>query len=122
MDNIKPTIPFPISSFPKIIQDYIKAVAEHTQTPIDMTAVAVMCVVATAIQGKIEIEGKEDYTEPLNIYVSIIAKPGERKSAIIRITTKPLYNFEKEENEKRKIIIATQESKLKIIEKKNQKF
>ena len=50
MDNIKPTIPFPISSFPKIIQDYIKAVAEHTQTPIDMTAVAVMCVVATAIQ------------------------------------------------------------------------
>ena len=122
MDNIKPTIPFPISSFPKIIQDYIKAVAEHTQTPIDMTAVAVMCVVATAIQGKIEIEGKEDYTEPLNIYVSIIAKPGERKSAIIRITTKPLYNFEKEENKKRKIIIATQESKLKIIEKKIKNF
>lgn len=117
MENIKPTIPFPISSFPKKIQDYIKAVAEHTQTPIDMTAVAVMCVVATAIQRKFEIEGKEDYTEPLNIYVSIIAKPGERKSAIIRTTTKPLYNFEKEENEKRKIIIAIQESKLKIIEK-----
>lgn len=122
MENIKPTITFPISSFPKIMQDYIKAVAEHTQTPIDMTAVAVMCVVATAIQGKLEIEGKEDYTESLNIYVSIIAKPGERKSAIIRITTKPLYNFEKEENEKRKIIIATQESKLRIIEKKIKKI
>lgn len=122
MENIKPVVPFPIASFPKIIQDYIKAVAEHTQTPIDMTAVAVMCVVATAIQRKLEIEGKEDYTEPLNIYVSIIAKPGERKSAIIRITTKPLYSFEKEENEERKIIIAIQESKLKIIEKKIEKF
>lgn len=122
MENIKPTISFPISSFPKMIQDYIKAVAEHTQTPIDMTAVAVMCVVATAIQKKFEIEGKEDYTEPINIYILIIAKPGERKSAIIRITTKPLYSFEKEENEKRKIIIAIQESKLKMIEKKIEKI
>jgi len=122
MGNVKPVITFPISSFPEIVQDYIKAVAEHTQTPIDMTAVAVMCVVATAIQRKFEIEGKEDYTEPLNIYVSIIAKPGERKSAIIRITTKPLYSFEKEENEKRKTIIAVQESKLKMIQKKIEKF
>ena len=115
MENIKPTIAFPVACFPKIIQDYIEAVAEHTQTPIDMTAVSVMCVVSTAIQGKFEIKGKEGYTEPINIYAMIIAQPGERKSAVQRRTTKPLYKFEKEENEKRKFVINLQESKLKII-------
>lgn len=118
MENIKPVVSFPIASFPKIIRDYIEAVAEHTQTPIDMSAVSVMCVVASAIQRKFEIKSKEGYTEPTNIYCITIAKPGERKSAVQKITTKPLYFFEKEENEKRKLIIARQESELKII--KNQ--
>ena len=122
MENIKPTISFPISCFPKIMRDYVEAVAEHTQTPIDMTAVAVICVVATTIQSKFEIEGKEGYTETSNVYVAIIAKPGERKSAIIRITTKPLYNFEKEENEKRRIVIAIEESKLKMIKAQIEKI
>lgn len=118
MENIKPTTSFPISSLPKIIQDYIEAIAEHTQTPIDMSAVSVMCVVASAIQGKFEIENKERYTEPTNIYAIIIAQPGERKSAIIKLTTKALYDFEKEENEKRKTIIDRQESEFKIIKNK----
>lgn len=115
MENIKPTISFPIDCFPKIMRDYVEAIAEHTQTPIDMTAVSVMCVASTAIQGKFEVKGKEGYTEPTNIYAMIIAQPGERKSAVQRLATKPLYKFEKEENEKRKSIINLQESKLKII-------
>lgn len=122
MESNKPVVSFPIFCFPKIMQDYVKTVAEHTQTPIDMSAVSVMCVVAAAVQGKFEIEGKEDYTEPLNIYVIIIAQPGERKSAIIKLTTKPLYDFEKEENEKRKTIIDRQESELKIIKNKIEKL
>lgn len=115
IENIKPTIPFPIECFPKTTREYVEAVAEHTQTPIDMAAVSVMCVISTTIQGKFEIKGKEGYTEPSNLYCMIIAKPGERKSAVQRLTTKPLYSFEKEENEKRKSIIASQESKLKMI-------
>lgn len=122
MENIKPVIPFPIASFPKIIRNYVEAVAEHTQTPIDMSAVSVMCVVSTAIQGKFEIEGKEDYTETSNIYCIVIAQPGERKSAVQKTTTKPLIDFEKEENERRKPIIAKQESELKIIRSKIKKL
>ncbi len=122
MENIKPTISFPIKCLPKIIRDYVEAVAEHTQTPIDMMAVSAMCVVSTAIQGKFEIKGKEGYIEPINIYAMIIAQPGERKSAVQRLATKPLYKFEKEENEKRKSIINLQESKLKIIKAQIDKY
>lgn len=122
MENIKPTIPFPISSFPKIIQDYIEAIAEHTQTPIDMSAVSVMCVVATAIQGKIEIEGKKDYIETSNLYCMIVARSGERKTPVQKITTKPLYAYEKEENKKRQAIIDKQRLELFTKQKKLEKL
>lgn len=115
IENVKPTISFPIASFPKVIRNYVEAISEHTQTPLDMSAVSVMCVVSTSIQGKFEVKGKKDYTEPTNIYCIVIAKPAERKSAVQRLATKPLYSFEKEENEKRKSIIAMQESKIKLI-------
>ena len=88
MENIKPTISFPIESFPKVIRDFVEAVAEHTQTPIDMSAVSAMCVVASTVQRKFEIEGKEDYTETINLYCMTIAQPGERKSAVQKIATK----------------------------------
>lgn len=80
-----------------------------------MSAVSVLAVVSSTIQGRFEVKGKEGYTEPTNIYAMIIAQPGERKSAVQRLATKPLYKFEKEENEKRKSIITSQESKLKLI-------
>ena len=122
IENKKPTISFPIESFPKITREYVEAIAEHTQTPIDMAAVSVMCVISTAIQGKFEIKGKEGYTEPSNLYCMIIAKPAERKSAVQRLATKPLYSFEKEENKKRKSIINLQESKLKILKAQIEKI
>lgn len=122
MENIKPTIAFPIYCFPKILRVYVEAVAEHTQTTIEMSAVSVMCVVATAIQGKIEIEGKKDYIEPLNIYCMIIAQPAERKSPVIKPNTKPLYDYEKEENKKRQAIIDKQNLELFTKQKKLEKL
>ena len=42
----------------------------------------------------------------------IIAKSGERKSSIIKTMTKAIYQYEAEENKRRKPIIAEQEAKL----------
>lgn len=117
MENIKPTSKFPIECFPKNFKDYIEAVTEHIQTSIDMTSVAVLGVASTAIQGKFEIEGKKNYTEPLNLYFMIIAMSGERKSPTIKLTTKPLYNYEKKENKKRQEIIDRQN--LELLTKQN---
>lgn len=118
MENIKPTSVFPVECLPNKFRRYIEAVAEHTQTPVDMVSVAVLAVVATTIQGKFEIKQKEGHTEPTNVYVLIIAMPAERKSAIIRLTTKPLYEYEKEENEKRQVIIDRQ--RLEIFSKQKE--
>lgn len=114
MENIKPTSVFPIECFPNKIRRYIEAVAEHTQTPVDMASVASLATVATAIQGKFEIESKKGYIEPLNLYFMVVAKPAERKSAVTRDMTTTIYTYEKAENEKRKLIIAKEESELRI--------
>lgn len=114
MENIKPTSVFPVEVFPNKLRRYIEAVAEHTQTPVDMTSVAVLTAVANSVQGKFKIESKKDYTEPLNIYCMVVAKPSERKSAITSIVTKPIRNYEKAKNKERKLTILNQQSELKI--------
>lgn len=79
-----------------------------------MASVAVLAVIATTLQGKYEIQSKKGHIEPLNVYCMIVAKPAERKSAVTNDMTKPIYTYEKVENEKRKLIIAQQQSELKI--------
>ena len=46
------TLPaFPIHCLPPRLQAYVTAVAEHTQTPVDMAAGVALGVLATCLQG-----------------------------------------------------------------------
>ena len=98
LDNVRVTTRFPVECLPQILRDYAISVSESTATPVDMSAVASLSVIAGAVQGKYQVMGKSDYFEPLNLYTIIIAKPAERKSAIIRAMTKFLSEYEKTEN------------------------
>lgn len=78
------TLPtFPIHCLPPVLCDYVAAVSEATQTPLDMAAVAALAVMAVCAQGKYAVQGKPDWLEPLNLYAVIVANPAERKSAIL---------------------------------------
>lgn len=49
----KPTLPtFPVDALPKIIKDYVVAVAETTQTPVDMAATASLAIMSLCMQGR----------------------------------------------------------------------
>jgi len=91
----KPTLPtFPVDALPKIIRDYAVAVAETTQTPVDMAATASLAIMSLCMQGRYRIDGKADWNEPVNLYTLIIAEPSERKSAIISFMTRPVNEYE----------------------------
>ena len=91
----KPTLPtFPVDALPKIIKDYVVAVAETTQTPVDMAATASLAIMSLCMQGRYRIDGKADWNEPVNLYTLIIAEPSERKSAIISFMTRPVNEYE----------------------------
>lgn len=96
----KPTLPtFPINALPKIIRDYVVAVAETTQTPVDMAATASLAIMSLCMQGRYKVIGKADWNEPVNLYTLIIAEPSERKSAIIGLMLRPINEYELKYNQ-----------------------
>lgn len=78
---------FPVDAFPPAIRDYVLAVAETTQTPVDMAATAALAVLALCQQGKYRIKGKDDWIEPLNLFTVIVAESSERKSVPTAVST-----------------------------------
>lgn len=119
----EPNLPtFPIHTLPDTVRDYVTALAESTQTPVDMCACSVLAALALCIQGKFKIQGKPDWIEPLNLYVVSIAEPSERKSAIISAVSKPITAYEAEENERRAPEIQKNLIELEILKKEKQKL
>lgn len=89
----KELLPFPLKSLPSAIRDYVIGVAEYTQTHPDTAAMVALGVLAICVQGQYVIEGKPGYTEPLNLYITVFARPGERKSSVMQLMLKDIYRF-----------------------------
>ncbi len=106
---------FPIEELPEEIRPYIEAVSESLQVPVDMVATFVLSILSLCIQGKYWLNVKPDWTESLNLYVVVVGRPSERKSPTLKETTKPVFKYVEEENEKRQPYIAEYELKKKII-------
>lgn len=109
---------FPVDDLPATISDYVKAVAETTQTPPDMAATASLAILALCLQGKFMIEGKKDWIEPLNLYIIIVANPGERKSAVVKHMTIPIREYETEENARLEPIIERNNIEKSVLDRK----
>ena len=80
--------------FPASVGEYITALSENTQTSVDMAAVVALGVLALAAQRHYRIEGNSGYYEPLNLYVLLVAEPGERKSSIMQNFVRFLNDYE----------------------------
>lgn len=92
---------FPMDALPEVIRRYVLAVAESTQTPVDMAAVEALGIVSLCCQGKYFIRGNADWAEPLNTYMVVIMEPAERKSSVLSMMIRPVEEYEKEENSRR---------------------
>ena len=110
--------PFPIDALPKSIADFVKAVSESTQTPVDMAGALSIAVLSTCLQGKYIIRGKSDWYEPLNTYVLAIAPPSERKSAVMKLMLQPVNNYEKEYNIKNSPQVEGSKMQKRILERR----
>ena len=93
---------FPVDCLPQPLRAYVEAVAVHTQTPVDMAAGVALGVLAACLQGKVRVEGNIGHYEQTSLYVFLIAPPGSRKSAVIRVMTEPIEDYEQTYNERKK--------------------
>ena len=119
-DNIgtEKLLPFPIEALPPILQEYTRAISESLQVSEDMVAVSILGVVSLCIAGKFYIQPKTDWVEPLNLYVLITARPSERKTPVLKEVSASVYEYVKEENERRKPLYNKYQTQKKILESK----
>ena len=109
---------FPMGSLPPVLRNMAASAAENLQVDPGMTAVAGLAVAALCVQGKYIINPKPGWVEPLNLYASVIARPSERKTPAQAVMTRPLYAFEKEENQRRAPLIDEYLMKRDVLKKK----
>ena len=103
---------FPVKCLPPLLCEWVKAVAKNTETPVDMAAVCALAALSCALQGKFKVHPKSKYDESLNLYILLIANSGERKSQIVKLMTRPIYEYEDKENRRRQEMIDAEQAKL----------
>lgn len=109
---------FPVDCLPKAVGDYVKALSESTQTPVDMAATSAIAVLSVCMQGKFKIQAKPDWTEPVNTFVLDVMDPSERKSAVQNAMIRPLNLYESEQNSRNAGAIESSKMQKRILERR----
>jgi hypothetical protein len=86
-----PLPPFPVAALPVWVREYVTALAEETQTPLDMAGSLALAVLATAAGGRAVVTIRGGWREPVNLFVVVALPPANRKSAVFAAMTNPLY-------------------------------
>ncbi|MFI7438350.1 YfjI family protein [Nonomuraea indica] len=86
---------FPVHALPSWVAEHVSAVAEETQTPLDLAGCVGLAALSTAAGGRAVVNVRGSWTEPVNLFVLVAMPPGSRKSAVFRAMTTPLMHAEK---------------------------
>jgi hypothetical protein len=109
---------FPLERFPGWLAEYVHCLAEATQTPVDLPAMLALDALAAFAGGRVRLEVRPGWEEPLNLYTAVALPPGERKSAVFAEVTAPLANFEATMASERAYEIAAARARRKVAEKR----
>lgn len=111
------TPPFPVEALPGTLAAFVEALAESTQTPEEMGGTLSLGVLSTAFQRRYSVEITPDWREPLCLYPTAVAPPGERKSAVISALNGPVYEYEAERAAADAAEIAQNQTERALLEK-----
>lgn len=72
--------------------------AQHVAlgVPRTMAIAAALCAAATLVQGKVEVEIKPGWREPLCLFWLVFSPTGSRKSALLKAATAPIRRLQQE--------------------------
>ncbi|MFF1376765.1 YfjI family protein [Streptomyces sp. NPDC058308] len=87
---------FPAHVFPAWLREFVAAVAEETQTPVDLAGSVALSTLATASGGRAVVHVRGNWREPTNLFVVCALPPANRKSAVFALLTDPLYEAEEQ--------------------------
>jgi len=108
---------FPVDVLPRVVANMVREVAKATQTDPGMSGAVALGVMATAVGGDVEVHVTTGYFEPTNLFVAVVARPGERKSAVCTAMTAPLVDLERELVQNTRSLIIQQQMRKDIAER-----
>ena len=113
--------PFPLEAMPQLFRAFAEAIAEHMQMYPDMPALELLAAISTACAGKVEIEAKPGWREPIHTYTMVCMGVGERKSPVFKIASQPLKAWQAEKAKTMAGDVEASQSKKRLLQKKLQK-
>lgn len=87
--------PFPVDVLPGWLGDMVHAVTEFHQTPPDLAGSIALAALSTAAGGRVSVEVRPGWVEPVNLFVVVALPPGSRKSPVFKALSAPLLRAEK---------------------------
>jgi len=94
LTHIDPLPEFPVTALAEPVRSMVEAVAEFTQTDPAMAGTVALGVLSGCAAGRVMVEVRGSWTEPLSIYGVVSAASGTRKSPVFAAMTAPLIEAE----------------------------
>ncbi|KLV30443.1 YfjI family protein [Priestia megaterium] len=92
--TLQGTVSFPVSLFPKPIEQFVTDTAKALSCPPDFVAMGVLVCTSVAIGNGATIQIKNSWVEGASLYCGIIAEPGSAKTPAINKALKPLFELQ----------------------------
>lgn len=88
---------FPVEVLPGWLRNWVVALADALQCPVDLPAMLALAVLSLSCAKKFSVRVRPDWDEPINVYIAVALKPGESKSPAFAAVTRPVSRFVAEE-------------------------
>ncbi|MEN6565317.1 MAG: YfjI family protein [Veillonellales bacterium] len=113
---------FPVGCLPNWLKNYASALAESTQTPIDLASCLSLAAVSLTVARTAEVQVYPDWREPLNIWTAVFLDPSNLKSPILKALIEPIRDYEKRRIEDERGNIAEAKRAYVLLERRIEKL
>ncbi len=111
--------PFPVDVLPSWMQNYVVALAEEKQVPVDLPAMLVLGASAAGIARKVVVTPWKGWDrEPTNLFTMCCLPPGERKSQTFSAVFAPVKDLEADLREREEPRVREAESLFRVAQKR----
>lgn len=100
------TRPYPLEVLPPLIRNAIEEVEQFTQAPTALIAASALSAVSATVQGLVSVERGTGLRGPASLFFLTLAASGERKSSADRYFTRAISEWEAEQTEAAKPVLA----------------
>jgi hypothetical protein len=87
---------FPVSAFPKAIQEIILAANQYLKFPIDFIGASILFAASIAVGSTNKVKVMNSWVEITTMYIALVGRPGSNKTHPLRFAINPILKQDKE--------------------------